>query len=112
MFGRHQHRAAPFAAYGEALDEAKQDKQDRGPDADLFISREEPDQHGRHPHQDEAQHQEALAADPVAIMAEDDASDRPREEAERISRERQQRAGQRVVGREDSLLKTRAAAEP
>ena len=112
MLGRHQHRAAPFAADGEALDQAQDDQRDRRPDADLRIGRQKADQHGGDAHQDQAQHQQSLAADAVAEMAEDDAADRPRDEAERIGREGQQRPGQRVESGKNSLLKTSAAAEP
>ena len=97
MLGRHQHRPAPFAADREALDEAQHDQRDRRPDADLRVGRQQADQHRRDAHQDQAQHQQPLAPDPVAIMAEDDAADRPRDEAERIGGEGEQGAGQRIV---------------
>ena len=74
---------------------------ERRPDADLGIGRQQADQHRRHAHQDQAQHQQPLAADPVAEMAEDDAADRPRDEAERIGGEGEQGAGQRIVGGEE-----------
>ena len=100
MLGRHQHRPAPFAADREALDQAQDDQRDRRPDADLLVGRQQADQHGRDAHQDQAQHQQPLAPDPVAIMAEDDAADRPRDEAERIGGEGEQGAGQRIIVRE------------
>ena len=64
-------------------------------------------------HQHEARHQEALAPDPVAEMAEHDAADRPRHEAQRIGEEGLQQAGERdrLAGK-NSLPNTSAAAVP
>ena len=81
---------------------------DRRPDADLRVGRQQADQHGRDAHQDEAQHQQALAPDPVAIMAEHDPADRPRDEAERIGGEGEQGPGQRVEGGEEQLVEHQA----
>jgi hypothetical protein len=104
MFCREKHGATPFAADGEALDEAEKDERDRGPNADLRVGREEADEGGGKAHQDEAQHQEALPADAIAEMAEDDAADRPRHEAQRIGGEGEEGAGQRLVLREEELV--------
>src|SRR5215469_2206548 len=44
---RHQHRAAPFTADTDPLNEAQYDHHDRAPDADLFVGRDASDQKGR-----------------------------------------------------------------
>jgi hypothetical protein len=104
MLCRHQHRSAPFAAHREALDESKGDQAGRRPDPDLRIGRKKPDQDRRDPHQDEAQHEQALAADPVAIMAEDDPAQWPGKEADGISGEGEQGPDERIVGGEEELV--------
>ena len=96
IFGRHQHRAAPLAADREALDDAEHDEPDRRPHADARVAGQQADQHGREPHQHQAQHQQFLAPDAVAEMAEDDPAERPRDEADGIGGEGEQRPDQRV----------------
>jgi hypothetical protein len=104
MLGDQKHRAAPFAADREALDQSEQDQGERSDDSRLGVGREHADQGGGDPHQDEAEHQQPLAADPVAEMAEHDASHRPRHEAERVGGEGEQGAGQRIEFGEEELV--------
>jgi hypothetical protein len=70
----HQHGSSPLPTDGEALDKPQDDQCDRRPNADLCVGRKKPDEHCSDAHQDEAQHKQALAADAVAEMAEDDPS--------------------------------------
>ncbi len=104
VLGDHQHRAAPFAADREALDDAKDDQSNGRPYADAVVARHDPDQDGCEAHHHEAPHQQFLAADAVAEMAEDDAAERPRDEADGVGGEGEQGADQRVERGEEQLV--------
>ena len=71
MLQRHQRGAAPFPADGEALDQAQQDQQDGGENADGGVGREQADREAGHAHEGHGQHEHGLAADAVAEVAED-----------------------------------------
>ena len=47
VLGGHQHRSAPFAADGEALQQPAEDQQQRCGDPDAGVGREQPDREGR-----------------------------------------------------------------
>ena len=81
---RHQHRAAPFTADADALDEAQDDEKERAPDADRLVSRDEADEERGDAHQQQRGDQRRLAADAVAVMAEDRCSDWPGDEPNRV----------------------------
>ena len=51
VFDRHQRRATPLAADGEALYEAQHDQQNRCPDANRGVAGQQPHQQRRHAHQ-------------------------------------------------------------
>ena len=51
VFVGHQDRAAPFGAVGQALDDADQDEQDAGPDADALVGGQQADAEGGQAHQ-------------------------------------------------------------
>ena len=104
MLGRHQHRPAPFPADREALDQPQDDQADGRPDADRGIGGKQADEHGGEAHHDEAEHQQFLTADAVAEMAEDNAAERPGNEADRIGGEGEQRADERVEAGEEQLV--------
>ena len=91
VLGRHQHRAAPLAADGEALQQPADQQQDRGGDADGGVRRQQADREGGDPHHHQRDDQHLLAPDPVTEVAEDDAAERPGDEAERVGAEREQR---------------------
>ena len=101
VLGGHQHRAAPLAADGEALDQAAGQEQDRGADADAGVRREQADREGRDTHQEQRGDEHLLAADPVTEVAEDDAAEGARHEAERVGAERQHGRGGRLALREE-----------
>src|SRR3546814_12274728 len=71
-------------------------RSDRGPDTDLGVGGKQSVEDSGDAHQDEAEHQQLLAADAVAEMAEHDPADRAREEAPRIGGEGEQAAHQRL----------------
>ena len=102
-FHGQQHRAAPLAADPDALDEAQDGQQDRTPDSDLVVGRNERDREGRDAHQQQGRDQRRLAADAIAVVAEDRGADRPRDEPDRVDAERLQRADQRIGVREVQL---------
>ena len=91
-----QHRAAPFAADADALQGAQDGQDDGAPDADGVVAGHEGDQERGDAHQQQRGDQRRLAADAVAVMAEDRRADRAADEADEIGAERRQRAGQRI----------------
>ena len=100
---RHQHRAAPFAADADALQHAQHGQDDRAPDADRGVGRNEGDEEGGDAHQHQCGDQRRLAADAVAVMPEDRGADRPADEADEVGAERRQRSGQRIFVGEEEL---------
>ena len=104
MLDGHEHRAAPFAADAESLRDAQEDEADCGPWPDLFIGRQQTDQERRDAHDDEREHEHRLAADLVAVVSDDDAADRPREEAHGVGAEGGERAHQRVERGEEQAV--------
>src|SRR5687767_1532795 len=104
MFRDHEDGTAPLTADRKALNEAQGDQGDGSPDADLRVSREKADQDGRHAHQDQAEHEETLASDPVTEMAKDDAADRPGNEPEGIGGKSQQCARNGVIVWEEEAI--------
>ena len=83
----HRTGAGDLAGHGEALDEPANDKKDRSEDADLLISRQEPDGNGREPHQEHAHEQHVFAAVGVAPVPEDEGADRPADIADAVGRQ-------------------------
>jgi len=95
-FHRQQHRAAPFAADPDPLNEAQGDQQNRAPDADMLIGGDASDQKGRQAGQQQCRNQRGFAADAIAVMPKDRRADRTRNEADRENGKRLQDAGQGV----------------
>ena len=87
---RHQHRAAPLAADADALQDPQDDQQDRGGDAPGRPAGQQAHQERRDAHQHQRRDERGLAADPVAVVAEDRGADRPRAEADELHGERGQ----------------------
>ncbi|NYE02862.1 hypothetical protein BJY21_004046 [Kineosphaera limosa] len=105
-----QRRAGPLATDGEALEEAGRDQQGRRPDADAVfehaegtgrVARQKTDTDRRSTHDEQRPDQRALAADPVAEVAEDDRADGPGEEGDGERREGRQHRGIGVCCREE-----------
>ena len=99
-FHRHQYGAAPFAAHADTLDKAEDGENDRAPDADACVSRDQRDRKGRQSHQQERRDKGRLAPDPIAVMAEDGSPDGPRDKPHGVNAKRLQRADPRVRMRE------------
>ena len=113
VLGGHQHRAAPLAADGEALQQPADQQQDRGGDADGGVRRQQADREGAEAHHQQRDDEHLLAADPVTEVAEDHAAERAGDEAR--ARRCRTRSSVPVTGSEsgkNSLPKTRAAADP
>jgi hypothetical protein len=100
-----QNHTAPFAANREALDEPKRDEDDGNRRPDRGVRRKQSDQECRAPHQQEAEHQQVLATEPVTEVAEHDAADRPGHEPDRIGQEGQHGADQRIGLGEEQHVK-------
>ena len=116
--------ACRFAAQGEALREAQQHQQDRGPEADASVGRQDADEEGRCAHQDQGKQQDPLAPKPVAQQADDHAPSRAGDESHaeggkgcedsaggvhgREEQRRKHRRRNRAVGREVNPLQRRA----
>ena len=103
LHGQH-HRAAPLAADAEALSQAEDHQEDRGGHADGAVGGQQADQERGNPHDQQREDQHLLAADPVAVVAEDDPADRAGQEADGVSAEGQQRAGKRRELGEEELV--------
>src|SRR5579863_7135794 len=97
----HQHRAAPFTAKADALQEAQHDQQYRRRHADLLIGRQQADQKRSQSHYDDGEHR--LAPDPAAEMAKNRRAQRARQKADRIGPERANRRQRRVANGEEDL---------
>jgi hypothetical protein len=98
-FDHVRDRARQFAAQTEALDDAQHDQQNRRGDAPLRIRRQQADADRGAGHCENRDDQHLAAADLVADMAEEDATQRPREIADREYAEgHDQRHGRVVVG--------------
>ena len=80
VFVGHQDRAAPFGAVGQALDDADEDEQDAGPDADGLVGGQQADEEGGQAHQDQAGDENRFAADLVTEVPADDAAERADQE--------------------------------
>ena len=104
MLDRHQHRAAPFAADADPLEDTEHQKQDRRPDSDGGVGWKNADQEGSQTHDEQREDKDGLAADAVPIVTEDDPADRAGYEADEESRIGQQGAGDRIEVREKQLV--------
>ena len=104
VLGGHQHRAAPLAADRDALHDAQEHQQDRGPHPDLGVGGQQADQGAAHAHDGHAQHEHLLAADPVAEVTEHDAAQRAGDVAGGERAEARDRADERVEVREEDLV--------
>ena len=95
-------RAAPLATEREALDAAQHRQQHRRQHADRGVGGQQPDRERRDAHHQQRDDQQLLAAQLVAEVPEDQAAERPGDEADPVRRERQERRLQRVgrVGEE------------
>jgi hypothetical protein len=100
VLDRHQDRASPLAAHGEALQEAQHHEQDGGQNTDRLEGRQKPDQERRPSHDQERDDEHGLPADPVTEVAENHAPHRPGEEAHGERGEGRERAGERRELRE------------
>src|SRR5260370_7117773 len=99
-FQRQQHRAAPFAADTDTLDQAQQGQNDRAPDADRRVARYKTYGEGSKAGHQQRRDQRRLAPDAVAIMAENRGADWTDGETDGVDREGLQGAHQRIGSRE------------
>ncbi len=81
VFDRHQHRAAPLASGGEALQNAQQHQQNRCGGADDGVRRQQTDEGGGCSHENECPHEHGFAADLVAEVPGDEGAEWAEEEA-------------------------------
>jgi hypothetical protein len=95
-FHRQQHRAAPFAADADALNRAQYGQDDAAPNADRIVRGHEGDQESRDAHEHEGRDQRRLAANTVAVVAEDRSTHRPRCEADEVGAKSQECGGGRI----------------
>ena len=103
---RQQYRTAPLAADPDTLDEAQDSQDDRTPDADLRVVRDERHQKGRDAHQQQRRDQRCLACDAVSVVTKYRRSHRPGDEADRVDAEGLQRPNQRIGSGKYSLANT------
>ena len=82
MLDSHEHRAAPLPAGRDALQNAEENEQHGGRDADDVVGGQQPDQRGGGAHEGEGQHQHDPAAVSVAEVTSEERAERPEEEAQ------------------------------
>ena len=104
VLGHEQHGAAPFAAEGEALDEAQGHQQGRCQVADVGEAGEAAHQERGDADDHDGQLQGGLAAQLVADLAEHDAAQRPGHESHRVGDEGLDDAVQFVAGGGEEVL--------
>jgi hypothetical protein len=95
-FHRKQHRAAPFAAEPETLDEANNGQDDSAPNADLLVGRDKAHGKGRKAGQQQGRDQRRLAAYPIPVMAEDRRPDGAGHKTDSVDGERLQHTDERI----------------
>src|SRR5918994_3544031 len=98
---RQEHRSAPLAADGEALQEAQHEEGYRGSDPDGLVGRQEADERRRRAHGQQRDYQGRFAAEPVPEVAEEYPAYRTRHEADRRRAERGQHPGDLAAAREE-----------
>jgi len=101
VLGSQEHRSAPLAADGEALQEAQHEEGYRGGDPDGLVGRQEADERGRRAHGQQRDDEGRFAAEPVPEVAEEYAAYRTRHEADRRRAERSQYPGDLAAAREE-----------
>ncbi len=100
-FHRQQNGPTPFAADADALKHPQHRQDNRAPDADRFVGRNECNQEGGDAHAQQRCNQRRLAADAVSIVAEDRCADRAPYKADEIGSEGGERRRQRIrIGKE------------
>jgi len=100
-FDQEHHRAGIFPADRKALDHAQQGERNRCQKPERRVSRQQSDQKGRDRHGGNRQGQRGAPSEPVADMADQRASDRPHQIAERKHAERRKQLGYRILMREE-----------
>ena len=103
-----QHRAAVLTAHADPLEDAQHDQQDRRPDPDRVVRREQADQRRADTHDQQRHDQHLLAADPVAEVTEDQSPDRAGEEPDGEGAERRELRGRPVEAVEEELVEDEA----
>jgi hypothetical protein len=92
----------------DALDGAQHGQSDAAPNSNRGVGGHECDQESRNAHEHEGGDQRCLAADAVAVMAEDRSADRARGETDEIGAEGQQRGSGRIGIREIKLAENQS----
>jgi hypothetical protein len=98
---REHHRAGVFAAHGQPLHHAQQRERDRCQKAERRVSRQQPDQEGWDRHGGDREGERRAPSQAVADMADQRATDRPHQIAEREHPERRKQLGDRVLVRKE-----------
>jgi len=105
---RQQHGSTPLPADADPLDHAQDGQDHRTPNADRLVGRNEGDQKGGDAHQEQRCNQRRLAADTVAVMAEDRRADRAADEPNEIGTERRESGRERIFVRKVQLAEHQA----
>src|SRR5918998_1229882 len=78
---RHQDRSTVLAADPYALQDTQRHQQDRRPEPDAAVRRQESYEEGRGPHYEQREDQHGFATDLVPVVAEDNTAHGPGDEA-------------------------------
>ena len=101
---RHQDRTAPLAAEAQPLDEPQRHQHDRRPHPDRRVGRHQADRERGDAHHQQRDDEDVLAAELVAVVAEDHAAEGAGDEPHRVGREGQQGAHERLEAGEEQLV--------
>ena len=93
---RQQHRAAPFAADSDALDEAQNAQDDAAGNANGGVARDKRDKERAQAHEHQAGDERRLASNAIAVVSEECGANGAGDEAHEIDGEGVQLTGQRV----------------
>src|SRR5829696_7446836 len=107
-----QGRPAPLATDPYTLEDPQYDEQYRGQDPDGLVGRQNAYQEGRDAHDQERQNQYSLAAELVAVVAEDYSPYGSKEEAYSECGEGHQRASERHLARKEQLVEDHGSRQP
>jgi len=101
VFGEVHRGAADLAADRQPLQHAQHQQQGGGEQADLLVSRQQADEHGRDAHQDDGDEEDGAPSVAVAERAEQRGAERADDHADAEGAEAGEQGGDRVVGGEE-----------
>ncbi len=104
VFECHEHRAAPFAAQPDALQQAQEQQDQRRRNADAVVGRHESDEERRNAHDRQRNDQQGFAPELVTEVSEENPAERARGEAHGIDGVGERGGDERVAAGEEEFV--------